>query len=148
MGGVAVLGTGAWGTTLAILVARERERQSHKSRGKQMPAPQRVCLWEHRPERAETMERERENATYLPGCPFPANLRVTSNLAEAVADCDLVLLVTPSQRVREHARALAPLLVARDGGDLLQQRAGTWHEVAHEPGRCARSCPPRRASGR
>src|SRR5262245_26101479 len=111
MGGVAVLGTGAWGTTLAILVARERERHSQESRGKQKPAPQRICLWEHRPERAETMERERANATYLPGYPFPANLRVTSELAEAVADCDLVLLVTPSQRVREHARALVPLLV-------------------------------------
>ncbi len=74
------------------------------------PRQQQVCLWEHRPERADTMERERENTTYLPGCPFPANLRVTSDLAEAVADCDLVLLVTPSQRVREHARALVPLL--------------------------------------
>jgi glycerol-3-phosphate dehydrogenase (NAD(P)+) len=111
MGGVAVLGTGAWGTTLAILIARERERQAQESRGKQKPTPQRVCLWEHRPERAFVMERERENATYLPGYPFPANLRVTSALAEAAADCNLVLLVTPSQRVREHARALVPLLV-------------------------------------
>src|SRR6476619_4135787 len=105
MGGVAVLGTGAWGTTLAILIARERARQAQASHSKHKPAPQRVCLWEHRTERAESMERERENATYLPGYPFPANLRVTSDLAEAIADCDLVLLVTPSQRVREHARA-------------------------------------------
>src|SRR5262245_41208318 len=88
MGGVAVLGTGAWGTTLAILVARERERRAQeahgKQKGKQTPAPQQTCLWEHRPERAETMERERENTTYLPGCPFPPNLRVTNDLALAV----------------------------------------------------------------
>jgi glycerol-3-phosphate dehydrogenase (NAD(P)+) len=111
MGGVAVLGTGAWGTTLAILVARERERLAHEANASRKAAPrERVCLWEHQPERAATMERERENATYLPGYPFPQSLRVTTDLAEAVADCDLALLVTPSQRVREHARVLAPLL--------------------------------------
>jgi glycerol-3-phosphate dehydrogenase (NAD(P)+) len=111
MGGVAVLGTGAWGTTLAILVARERERRAHEPRGEQKSTvSERISLWEHRPERAVAMERERENAIYLPGYPFPASLRVTSDLAEAVAVCDLILFVTPSQRVREHARSLAPLL--------------------------------------
>jgi glycerol-3-phosphate dehydrogenase (NAD(P)+) len=89
MGGVAVLGTGAWGTTLAILVALDRERQARESPGKEKPAPEQVRLWEHRPERAEAMERERENTIYLPSHPFPTNLRVTSDLTEAVADCDL-----------------------------------------------------------
>jgi glycerol-3-phosphate dehydrogenase (NAD(P)+) len=111
MGGVAVLGTGAWGTTLAILVARERERHAQEAPVGHKTAPhERVRLWEHRPERAVTMDHERENLTYLPGYPFPPNLGVTSDLAEAVTDRDLILLVTPSQSVREHARALAPLL--------------------------------------
>jgi glycerol-3-phosphate dehydrogenase (NAD(P)+) len=109
MGGVALLGTGAWGTTLAILVARERKRPAQE--GQKLPtASQQVYLWEHQPERAVEMQRARENATYLPGFPFPQGLRVTSDLAEAVSDCELALLVTPSQRVREHARALGPLL--------------------------------------
>jgi glycerol-3-phosphate dehydrogenase (NAD(P)+) len=108
MGGVAALGTGAWGTTLARLVAHERERVARMEQDTEPPED--VYLWEHQPERARAMERDRENPTYLPGHAFPANLCVTSDLAEAVSGRDLVLLVTPSQRVREHARALASLL--------------------------------------
>ncbi len=104
--GVAVLGTGAWGTTLARLIAYERLRLAAEAG----TAAEQTWLWEHRPERADEMQRTRENRTYLPGFDLPANLRVTANLAEAVSGCDLVLVVTPSQKVRENVRALAPLL--------------------------------------
>jgi glycerol-3-phosphate dehydrogenase (NAD(P)+) len=101
MTGVAVLGTGAWGTTLARLVAQ----------GQQTEAPGAdVILWEHRPERVAEIERERENRAFLPGFHLPTRLRVTSDLADAVRGRDIILLVTPSQRMREHARLLAPLL--------------------------------------
>jgi len=109
MAGVAVLGTGAWGATLARLIAEERARAAGQAE-RDAGLVEVVYLWEHHPERAVAMERERENQTYLPGYLFPPNLRVTSELAEAVDGRDLTLLVTPSQRVREHARALAPLL--------------------------------------
>ena len=106
MAGVAVLGTGAWGTTLARMIAFERLRLAS-----QEGAPvEQTWLWEHHPERAAEMQRERENRTYLPGFDLPENLRVTADLAEAVAGCDLVLVVTPSQQVRENVRAIAPLL--------------------------------------
>ncbi|MBF6591741.1 MAG: NAD(P)-dependent glycerol-3-phosphate dehydrogenase [Ktedonobacterales bacterium] len=101
MAGVAVLGTGAWGTTLARLVGFEGQRA-----GEGME----VILWEHHPERATMMERERENRAYLPGEAFPPNLRVSADLDTAVRGREIVVLVTPSQQVREHARALAPLL--------------------------------------
>jgi glycerol-3-phosphate dehydrogenase (NAD(P)+) len=101
MTGVAVIGTGAWGTTLARLVAQ----------GPQTEAPSaEVILWEHRPERAAEIERERENRAYLPGFHLPQGLRVTADLADAVRGREVILLVTPSQRMREHARLLAPLL--------------------------------------
>jgi glycerol-3-phosphate dehydrogenase (NAD(P)+) len=99
--GVAVIGTGAWGTTLARLVAQ----------GPQTEAPSaEVILWEHRPERAAEIERERENRAYLPGFHLPPRLRVTADLADVVRGREVILLVTPSQRMREHARLLAPLL--------------------------------------
>lgn len=98
---VAALGTGAWGTTLACLVAAAPQT---------VAAAASVTLWEHHPDRAATMERDRENREYLPGTPFPPGVRVTADLAEAVVGRDIILLVTPSQAVRAHARALAPLL--------------------------------------
>jgi glycerol-3-phosphate dehydrogenase (NAD(P)+) len=111
MAGVAVLGTGAWGTTLAILIAAERERWARASStgagdGEQIP------LWDHHPERAQEMQQARENCTYLPGVEFPPNLRVTADLADALRDRELVILVTPSQTMRANARALAHHIAA------------------------------------
>jgi glycerol-3-phosphate dehydrogenase (NAD(P)+) len=104
MGGLAVLGSGAWGTTLALLAA---------GRARETGAPEaEVILWEYQSERAAEMERARENSAFLPGYPFPSGLRVTADLAEAVAGRAVVLLVTPAQRVRENARALAAHLHA------------------------------------
>jgi glycerol-3-phosphate dehydrogenase (NAD(P)+) len=101
MASVGVIGSGAWGTTLAILLARKGVA---------------TVLWEHRPERAAEMQRLRENSIFLPGCVFPDGLVVTSRLAEAARAKDMLILVTPSQRMRENARLLAPLV---DGKTLL-----------------------------
>ncbi|HZS77361.1 MAG TPA: NAD(P)H-dependent glycerol-3-phosphate dehydrogenase [Ktedonobacteraceae bacterium] len=92
---VGVIGSGAWGTTLALLLA-------HKGVD--------TTLWEHRPERAAEMQQRRENSMFLPGFPFPDPLQVTSDIAAATRDKHLLLLVTPSQRTRENARLLAPYL--------------------------------------
>jgi glycerol-3-phosphate dehydrogenase (NAD(P)+) len=92
---VGVIGTGAWGTTLAILLAQKGFE---------------TTLWDHQAERAEVMERDRENRAFLPDIPFPFSLRVTASVQEAVAGRELVLLVTPSQRLRENVRIVAPHL--------------------------------------
>lgn len=109
MAGIAVIGTGAWGTTLARLAALEQIRAAHS----EATNPGRVAdvtLWEHVPERAREMQWQRMNREYLPGFALPANLLVTADLEEAVRDREIVLVVTPSQRLRANARALAPLL--------------------------------------
>jgi glycerol-3-phosphate dehydrogenase (NAD(P)+) len=92
---VGVIGSGAWGTTLACLLA-----------GKGIS----TTLWEHRPERAKAMQETRENSLFLPGFPFPENLHVSADIAQAAQGKTLLLLVTPSQRLRENVRLLAPLL--------------------------------------
>lgn len=95
MASVGVIGSGAWGTTLALLLADKGIA---------------TTLWEHRPERAAEMQQQRENALFLPGIRFPDLLQVTATLAEAVTGKDMLLLVTPSQRMRENVRLLAPHL--------------------------------------
>lgn len=92
---VGVIGSGAWGTTLAMLLA-------HKG-----------CittLWEHRAERIAQMQQQRENIFFLPGHHFPKTLRVTSDIVEVTQSKDVLLLVTPSQRMRENVRSLAPYI--------------------------------------
>lgn len=93
MASVGVIGSGAWGTTLALLLANKGYE---------------TVLWEHRPERAAETQQWRENRMFLPGFRFPASLRVTSEVREAVEMKDLVLLVTPSQRMRENVRLVSP----------------------------------------
>jgi glycerol-3-phosphate dehydrogenase (NAD(P)+) len=107
---IAVIGSGAWGTTLARLVALEEIRKAQSGGpdcGKEIAE---VTLWEHLPERAAQMQWGRENQRYLPGFPLPANIRVTADVVDAVRGRDIVLIVTPAQRVRENIRALAPAL--------------------------------------
>lgn len=92
---VGVIGSGAWGTTLARLLA-----------GKGIE----TTLWEHQPARARAMQEQRENSMFLPGFRFPEALLVTADIAQATRAKDLLLLVTPSQRLRENLRLLAPAL--------------------------------------
>jgi len=93
MASVGVIGSGAWGTTLALLLANKGTE---------------TILWDHRPERAVEIQQQRENTLFLPGFRFPDTLYVTSNLKDAVEGKDALLLVIPSQRMRENVRLLAP----------------------------------------
>ncbi len=90
-----VIGSGAWGTTLALLLAKKGIT---------------TTLWEHQADRAMEMQERRENQPFLPGFRFPEQIYVTSHIAEAVSAKTLLILVTPSQRLRENIRLLAPFL--------------------------------------
>lgn len=107
---IGVIGSGAWGTALAILLSNKGTA---------------ATLWEHRPERAAEMQQQRENTLFLPGFRFPATLQVTSDIMEAVQGKDMLLLVTPSQRMRENLRLLAPYL----GRDTLLVNASKGIEI-------------------
>lgn len=56
------------------------------------------------------MEETRQNELFLPGYTFPAGVRVTSKIGEAARGKDVVILVTPSQRMRENLRLIEPHL--------------------------------------
>ena len=92
---IAVIGGGAWGTALAV-VARRAGRD--------------VRLWALETEVAESINRDHENAVFLPGVQLDPLLRATTDLEEAVRDADGILLVPPAQHLRAVAAALAPML--------------------------------------
>lgn len=96
MSRIAVLGAGAWGTALAVSLAR---RGGHQ-----------LSLWAHSPEHAQEMAAKGENLRYLPGFILPGELRITADLRDAIADAEVILCVTPSQALRSVIEAIAPKL--------------------------------------
>ncbi|MBI4537257.1 MAG: NAD(P)-dependent glycerol-3-phosphate dehydrogenase [candidate division NC10 bacterium] len=95
---VAVVGAGAWGTTLATIL------------GDRYP---RVNLWVFEADLAEAIQCRRENGVYLPGVRIPDPVRATSSLAEALTDVGLVLFVVPSHVFRRIASAAAAHLPSK-----------------------------------
>lgn len=87
---IAVLGAGSWGTALAIQLA-------HSGRP--------VVLWGRESDDLGSLQRERENQRYLPGCPFPESLAVEASLEKALG-ADEVLVVVPSHALRGLLQAI------------------------------------------
>ena len=92
---VAVVGTGTWGTTLAILAARQGRH---------------ACLLTRTEEEAATLSQAGENTRFMPGVPFPPNLTITSNPQQALDGCEMLLMVVPSQTMRSNLALLKPYL--------------------------------------
>lgn len=81
---ISVIGAGAWGTTLALLLAEKGHA---------------VCLWAYEKELINEMLKQRENRAFLPGFPLPENITISGNLEEA-AGADLLFFAVPTQFLR------------------------------------------------
>lgn len=91
---IAVLGAGSFGTCLAVLSGREHD----------------VVIWARDAELAEVMQRERRNPRYLSDIEFPARVRATADLQEALEDRELVISAIPSHGVRDVMSRANPFL--------------------------------------
>ena len=89
---IAVLGAGAWGTALGLVL----HHNGHK-----------VVLWGHNPDHLLEIGRERTNDRYLPSVVLPPDWIFETDLARAVAGADAVVMAVPSKAVRTTAAALA-----------------------------------------
>ncbi len=90
---IAVMGSGGWGTALAMVLLEN----GHD-----------VTLWSYTQEESAVLREKRENPM-LKGVPLPEKLHLTWD-AGCVRDCGIVVLATPSFAVRTTARSIAPLL--------------------------------------
>ena len=90
---IAVIGSGGWGTALALLLLENGND---------------VTLWSFSEQEVQNIRKTGENPL-LKGVPVPEGLKLTSDL-NCVRDADAVVLATPSFAVRETAKKLAPLL--------------------------------------
>lgn len=101
----AVVGAGAWGTAIAIHLAR---------RG------QSATLITRRSEHAVGMQLARENRDYLPGLKLPDNLVVTSDLSAGLREAEVALIASPSHALRDWTRQMRDVLaVQKDTVQLL-----------------------------
>jgi glycerol-3-phosphate dehydrogenase (NAD(P)+) len=116
---ISIIGAGAWGTALAIVLRRARRD---------------VSIWARTADIARTIRSRHENPLYLPGQRLDRAIRATADLYEA-AQCDVALLVTPAQHLRAvagqlepHLPAITPVIVCakgieRDSGLLMTEVA-------------------------
>lgn len=91
-----VLGSGSWGSALAILL----HNNGHC-----------VSMWTHLAKECERLKRERTNERLLPGVVIPDGITITSEMS-AAAQTDLVVMAVPSFAVAETAQGLAAVLPA------------------------------------
>ena len=89
MAKISVIGAGAWGTTLAILLAENKHE---------------VCLWAYEKELAQEIEEFRENKRFLPGFQLPSQIQAT-NEREETKDTQIYIFVVPTQHLRSVAKS-------------------------------------------
>jgi glycerol-3-phosphate dehydrogenase (NAD(P)+) len=82
---ISVLGSGAFGTALAISLSTGDNS---------------LTLWGRNPKQVTALSQDRENKDRLPNCPFPTSLCVTSDL-ELACDSDAILIAVPTQSLHK-----------------------------------------------
>jgi glycerol-3-phosphate dehydrogenase (NAD(P)+) len=96
MSEIAVVGAGAWGTSLSIALGR---KGSH-----------RIRLWAHEKEVRDSIASRRVNELFLPEHTIPSCVSVTGSFEEALQDAEIVVSVMPSQHCRALFQRMCPFL--------------------------------------
>jgi glycerol-3-phosphate dehydrogenase (NAD(P)+) len=92
---IAVMGTGSWGTTFAVVLA---------------DAGGKVTMWGRRPEVCVEIEGRHRNSDYLGDLPLPETIRASAEPAVVLDGAEVVVLAVPAQTLRENLQAWRPLL--------------------------------------
>ncbi len=92
MAKINIIGSGGWGTAVAIMLAKN----GHS-----------VLLWSYLKEESENLKKYRENKPFLPGVTLPENISFTSDISEC-GEADLIITATPSHAIRSTAKSLSP----------------------------------------
>ncbi len=92
---VGIVGTGAWATTLGILLART----GHET-----------VLWSRSEARAAELIRARINERSVPGVQFPASMSVSASLNESFSESEIVIVAVPSVSVRQNLKDVSNAL--------------------------------------
>jgi len=89
---ITVVGSGSWGTAIAVLLNDKGYN---------------VTLWSWKQEECDAIQNDGENKEFLPGIKIDEKIKLTSDIS-CVADKDLIVLVSPSRVIRDTAKKMAP----------------------------------------
>ena len=96
MSRIAIIGAGAWGTGLAVVLGRKGTHD--------------VRLWANEQDVSESISKKRINERFLPGFMLPESVAATSDLNTALDAAEIVVSVMPSQHCRALFERMAPVL--------------------------------------
>lgn len=94
---ITVIGSGSWGTALAVMF----DKNGHD-----------VTLWSWKEEEADAIRRDKEHKEYLPGVPISDSLHITSSREEALLEAEIVIAAIPSKFMRMNILTFAPYFTA------------------------------------
>jgi len=89
---VAIIGTTIWGTTLGVILAQKGVQ---------------VRLWARTEQEADELRNNAPDPESSPGITFPPQLLITHDLNEALDEAKAVILVVPSQSMRQNIKLVA-----------------------------------------
>ena len=96
MSRIAVIGAGAWGTALAIVLGRNGLHE--------------IGLWAHEAEVVQSITAKKINEQFLPGTPIPNQVKASNSLQEVLQGKQIVITVMPSHHCRGVVENMAPYL--------------------------------------
>ncbi len=96
MSNIAVIGAGAWGTAISIVLGRK--------------GTHRVCLWAHEREVCDSINTRHVNELFLDGELLPLSVTASNHLEEALRGAEIVVSVMPSHHTRRVFQAMLPYL--------------------------------------
>ena len=118
---IAVIGSGNFGSAIARHVAQNVAQK----KGLQNVWRKQVDMWvmeetlKDGRKLTEVINSEHVNVKYLPTASLPQNLIAKPNLADAVSDASLLIMVTPHQFVRGISRQIAQMLTSKQKKEII-----------------------------
>jgi glycerol-3-phosphate dehydrogenase (NAD(P)+) len=130
MSDIAVIGAGAWGTGIAIVLGRK--------------GTHRVRLWAHETDVCASITQNHVNERFLPGRPIPDSVTASNDLAAAIRGAQIVVSVMPSQHCRglfdrmrpmlEHQTLIVSATKGLEEGSLLRMTEVIGHVLKRDDG--------------